>query len=170
MTGNPFGIADCKTTATCTALLKKNIVNYVHASSFKERHSQQWHLQKKSQFLQCVQKTKLLATRFPLNKLHKTIEINCKEVSTCCSTGMHKGAFLSLLMSLYCEIDIFKEIGIVMEIFFLLQGLEFHSFTVWFIFDCQLSETFSYYLSVIALFTGLTSSYFILGMVDKNLC
>lgn len=120
--------------------------------------------------LQCVQKTKLLATRFPLNKLHKTIEINCKEVSTCCSTGMHKGAFLSLLMSLYCEIDIFKKIGIVMEIFFLLQGLEFHSFTVWFIFDCQLSETFSYYLSVIALFIGLTSSYFILGMVDKNLC
>lgn len=119
--------------------------------------------------LQCVQKTKLLATRFPLNKLHKTIEINCKEVSTCCSTGMHKGAFLSLLMSLYCEIDIFKKIGIVMEIFFLLQGLEFHSFTVWFIFDCQLTETFSYYLSVIALFTGLTSSYCILGMVDKNL-
>ena len=49
---------------------------------------------------------------------------------------MHKGAFLSLLMSLYYEIDIFKKIGIVMEIFFLLQGLEFHSFTVWFIFDC----------------------------------
>lgn len=39
--------------------------------------------------LQCVQKTKLLATRFPLNKLYKTIEINCKEVSTCCSIGMH---------------------------------------------------------------------------------
>lgn len=39
MTGNPFGIADCKTTATCTALLNKNIVNYVHVSSFEERHS-----------------------------------------------------------------------------------------------------------------------------------
>ena len=50
MTGNPFGIADCSTTATCTALLKKNIVNYVHASSFKERHSQQWQSQGKSQF------------------------------------------------------------------------------------------------------------------------